>query len=89
MEVARMTHLDGNVLAGPLSELFSADLTDASGRCLACGDEAVLAQAMVYISGMGAVARCRSCDSVLLSIVETADGSTASLSGLGMLRIRS
>jgi len=33
-----MEHVDGNVLAGPLSELFRFDLTMTSGECRHCGD---------------------------------------------------
>ncbi|QBJ89072.1 hypothetical protein D0Z67_01195 [Streptomyces seoulensis] len=31
--------LDGNALAGPLSELFAVDLTVATRRCAHCGAE--------------------------------------------------
>ena len=68
-----MTHLDGNALAGVLFELFATDLTDAVGRCAHCGDRAVIAQSPVYLTPMGAVARCRSCDQVLLTGVESPD----------------
>ena len=32
-----MTHLDGNALAGQLSDLFAFDITEAVGRCTNCG----------------------------------------------------
>ncbi|MDQ1572918.1 MAG: hypothetical protein QOH44_477, partial [Actinomycetota bacterium] len=44
-----MSHLDGNAIAGPLSEIFGADMTMASGRCGGCGDVSPLAMAMVYL----------------------------------------
>jgi len=31
------THLDGNVLGGELGELFTADVTAATGQCASCG----------------------------------------------------
>jgi len=65
-----MTHVDGNVLAGRLADLFEFDGTMASLRCPGCGSVEVLATAMVYMDGMGAVARCVHCDDVLLTLVE-------------------
>lgn len=70
-----MQHLDGNVLAGPLAELFAFDATMASTRCGGCGAVSVLGTAMVYLDAMGTVARCADCDAVLLTVVE-ADGRT-------------
>lgn len=68
-----MQHLDGNVLAGPLAELFAFDATMASTRCGGCGAVSVLATAMVYMDAMGSVARCADCDTVLLTVVEGDD----------------
>ena len=34
-------HVDGNALAGVLSELFRFDVTTARMRCASCGDLAV------------------------------------------------
>lgn len=82
-----MAHLDGNVLAGPLSELFHADMTTASGRCAGCGDESALARAMVYESGHDFVVRCVECDTVLLTVVHTPGDVRLELRGVGFLRI--
>ncbi len=32
-----MDYQDGNALAGPLSEIFTLDVTAAQGTCAACG----------------------------------------------------
>lgn len=64
----RQDVLDGNVLAGPLSEAYGAEVTAVLVRCLACSDEAALAQAVVHV-GAGYVVRCRGCDAVLLTVV--------------------
>jgi hypothetical protein len=82
-----MQHLDGNVLAGPLAERFTFDVTTASGRCAGCGDLAMLAQAMVYADAMGYVARCRSCDAVLATVVVDTDRTWLSLHGLSALEL--
>jgi hypothetical protein len=82
-----VTHLDGNVLAGPLSELFSADMTAAVGRCLGCGDEAALACAMVYADDMGYIARCRSCGGVLMTVVHGPGDVRVEMRGISVLRV--
>ena len=82
-----MTHLDGNVLAGPLSELFSVDMTAAVGRCVGCGDESALACAMVYESGPDIVVRCHTCDEVLLTLVQSPADLRIELRGIEMLRV--
>ena len=53
------THLDGNVLAGTLGEVFAVDITSAMGQCASCGSRQAMGQAMVYIDAPGLVARCR------------------------------
>jgi uncharacterized protein DUF6510 len=83
-----MNRLDGNALAGALSELFSVDLTAASGRCSGCGTTAVLATAVVYAGEQGTVARCATCDHVLATIVESDDRTWFSLAGLRTIEVR-
>jgi hypothetical protein len=82
-----MTHLDGNVLAGPLSELFAADMTAAVGRCLGCGDEAALACARVYPDDMGYVVRCRACGDVLMTLVRGPGDVRVEMRGIAVLRV--
>ena len=82
-----MTHLDGNVLAGPLSEIFREDMTTASGRCSSCGDVSVLAQAMVYDVSPGWCVRCHNCDDVLLVLVWTGSAMRISFRGLSTLGV--
>jgi hypothetical protein len=61
--------VDGNDLAGAVRELFGADVTVARGRCVACGQVGMVAEAHVFNRAPGLVARCSSCDSVLLRLV--------------------
>jgi hypothetical protein len=82
-----MTHFDGNLLAGPLSEVFSVDVTTAVGRCAGCGDEAVLAAAMVYESGTDFVVRCSRCDAVLMTLVRGADDLRIEMRGIAYMRV--
>ena len=81
------TYLDGNVLAGPLSEVFAVDLTSAMGQCAACGARAAMAQAHVYMDGPGAVARCQTCGEVLLRLVHSADRAWLDMRGLTSLEL--
>jgi len=61
--------VDGNELAGPLRELFDVDVTVARGRCVGCGREGKVAEAIVFDRAPGLVARCPGCNSVLLRMV--------------------
>ena len=65
-----MQHLDGNVLAGPLTELFGRDMTLATGRCSGCGNVTVLARALVYPDAPGFTVRCCICSDVLFTLVQ-------------------
>jgi hypothetical protein len=80
-----MDHLDGNVLAGPMSDLFVFEPTMTQGQCQSCADTATLGQAMVYGQPMGFVARCRNCDNVLIVIIERAGQKSLSMRGLRWL----
>ncbi len=79
--------VDGNSLAGPLSELFSADLTLATARCVRCGHVAELARAKVYPDPTGYVVRCGTCDDVLMVIVEESDSICLELRGMSWLTV--
>ncbi|MHA7264182.1 DUF6510 family protein [Arthrobacter sp. TMN-37] len=80
--------LDGNVLAGPLSEFAAGDLTLAEGRCENCGETGVLATTRVYANAPGLTARCRMCGSVLLRLTEAGGRSVLDLRGLSYLSIQ-
>lgn len=82
-----MDHVDGNALAGPLSELFRFDLTTTSGQCRHCGDVTVLARAMVYVDPSGYVVRCCSCGDVLLTVVTGPERTWLDLGGISGLQI--
>lgn len=80
------TYTDGNLLDGPLSEVFVRDVTGASGRCRFCGLDAPVAQVHVWASGPGVVARCSGCDEVLVRFVQTDTSVLLDASGLAELR---
>ena len=63
------THIDGNVLGGELGELFTVDITAATGQCASCHRVSVIAQTRVYADAPGVVARCPGCGAVMLRLV--------------------
>ena len=80
-------HLDGNVLAGPLTEVFAFDPTTALVCCASCGDVSALACAMVYDNPMGLVVRCHRCDNVLMVVVERPDRACLTARGMSWLQV--
>jgi hypothetical protein len=78
---------DGNALAGPLSEIFAADVTVAVGRCAGCGGTGPLARLRVYGPGPGLVARCPDCGDVVLRLVRGPREAWLDLRGAASLRI--
>jgi hypothetical protein len=63
-------YLDGNAAAGKLSEVFALDVTTAEGMCAHCGSIKRLAEAHLYMQDPGIVARCATCENVLLRLVD-------------------
>ncbi|WP_419817268.1 DUF6510 family protein [Glaciibacter flavus] len=82
-----MSHLDGNALAGVLSEVFTFDPTLARARCANCYSVDVLARAMVYVDGSAFVVRCASCDAVLATVMDGAGRRWVSLKGVSAIEI--
>jgi len=81
------TELDGNTLAGPLSELFSVDLTVATSRCAGCGRVDTMAELVVYGPDPGWVARCPGCTAVVLRLVRSPGAAWLDLHGATAVRI--
>jgi uncharacterized protein DUF6510 len=79
--------LDGNVLAGPLREVFTVDVTTARGQCVGCGQVSALGEVRVYADGPGDVGRCPGCDDVLLRLVRGPDRAWLDLRGLVCLEL--
>jgi hypothetical protein len=80
-----MEALDGNAIAGLLLEVFGAEMTTATGRCDHCGAVAQVAELVVYLQAPGAVARCRTCESIVMVIVEVRGTKCVDLRGLAAL----
>ena len=80
--------VDGNALGGALREIFTLDVTDATGRCAGCGRVGPVGEAHVYSRSAGMVARCPGCDSVLMRLVTAPDRMYLDMQGLSFLELR-
>lgn len=67
-------YVDGNALAGILSEIFPGDPTLHECRCATCGSTEPLARALVYLNCPGTVVRCPHCSAVMLRLATTPTG---------------
>lgn len=60
--------LDGNAAAGWLHDIFGCEMTGVASTCAHCRTVAPLGALLVYVSNIGMVMRCPSCDTALLRI---------------------
>jgi Family of unknown function (DUF6510) len=77
--------LDGNAIGGLLMEVFGTEMTTAVATCGSCGAARQVAELPVYMPGLGTVARCRSCQSVLMVFTEVRRVTCVDLMGLASL----
>jgi uncharacterized Zn finger protein len=80
-------HVDGNAIAGVLTDLFRFEVTTARVRCASCGNVAMLAQAMVYGGDQGLVVRCLECGDALMVIVQMPGHTRVQLRGMAWLEV--
>ena len=78
---------DGNMLAGPLADVFAVEVTTAVATCRGCGAATTVAELAVYGPDPGLVARCPGCDDAMLRLVRTPDAAYLDLSGTSRLRV--
>ncbi|QXQ07392.1 hypothetical protein KX816_05025 [Sphingosinicellaceae bacterium] len=77
--------LDGNAAAGPLSRLFTSDVSGAVVVCGGCGREGAIATLALYGRDTGLVLRCPTCGTVNLRVLDT--GPTIHLDLRGSVRM--
>jgi hypothetical protein len=68
-----------------LIDIFGEEMTTASGRCGRCGAVAQVAELVVYLQAPGTVVRCRSCESILMVVVEKRGINCVDLRGIATL----
>jgi hypothetical protein len=79
--------LDGNAVAGPLEQVFGADMTAADCECAGCGRVGELGTLLAYTNAPGVVLRCPACSAVMLRMVETPRGTLIEAKGLAYVRL--
>ncbi|MEU0150813.1 DUF6510 family protein [Micromonospora fulviviridis] len=82
-----MSYLDGNMLDGPMRELFAVDLSSATGRCDHCGTTGPVAALHVYSHAPGLIGRCPACTGVMVRLVRAPDRAWLDLRGTTFLQI--
>jgi hypothetical protein len=82
-----MDELDGNAVAGLWTELMAADPTMARAACAGCGQASLVGALAAYVTGMGAILRCRSCDTAMIRIGRAPGRGWVDLRGISVLEI--
>ena len=80
-------HLDGNAAGGVLGAIFPFDMTMAVATCGNCGATNAIGAVMVYMHGMGTIARCPTCDTALIRVTHLRGRYFLDLRGVQVLQI--
>jgi hypothetical protein len=79
--------LDGNAAAGTLGEIFSFEVTTAHYACEGCGRVAHIGEAMAYMTDIGTIVRCPSCDDALIRLAHNRGRYWIDLRGIRYLQV--
>jgi hypothetical protein len=79
--------LDGNAIAGVLTEIFGAELTTTERGCQSCGAHSRLGAHRVY-RGAGTVVRCPVCGDVAMRIATLPDRQVVVFAGTWALEVQ-
>ena len=82
------TTLDGNAAGGVLREIFPFEMTLVEGTCAHCGNTKPVGELIAYMSNMGTVIRCPTCNSVLIRVASTKGRYWLDMQGVRVLQIR-
>jgi len=63
--------LDGNAVAGTLSEIYGDDMTTVLAECASCGQVDHVGGLVAFVHAPGIVLRCTACSTVMIRIVQT------------------
>jgi ribosomal protein S27E len=81
------TWTDGNSIGGPLRDVFSVDITAATGRCAGCGNTGPLAEGRVFSHAPGLVLRCPACGEALLRLAHAPGRAWLDVRGLEYIEL--
>ena len=82
-----VTRYDGNAIAGPLGEIFRADMTMATGECKHCGSAMLLVDTVVEMDDAGFIVICPTCTHTLFTVVRGETRTWIDLNGLAGLGV--
>ena len=80
--------LDGNAVAGMLTEVFAVEMTTATMTCGNCGTSGAVGAMHVFL-GAGIVMRCPNCDNAVAKIVKDGKRMWMNFTGMQTLEITS
>jgi hypothetical protein len=80
--------LDGNAVAGLLTEVFTVEATSAIIACAGCGATGAVGTVQVYDRGPGTVLRCPACEGVLMRFARGRGELVADLRGVAAFAFR-
>ena len=80
--------LDGNAVAGLLSQIFAFEPTTAYGTCESCGATDYIGATHAYIHAPGTIVRCAHCENILMVVVHQPGKYILALPGIRWLEIR-
>jgi ribosomal protein L40E len=83
-----VTRLDGNAAAGILSQVFCGEPSGAVIVCAGCGATAPVGALPAYGLELGAIVRCRHCDTAVLRVGAAGGSLWIDLRGAVCLRVR-
>jgi hypothetical protein len=83
----RELRLDGNAVAGLLSEVLAVEPTLGMASCAGCGTGNRMGALVAYMHGMGAVLHCPSCDALMLRLGKTPGRVWLDARGMQSLRL--
>jgi hypothetical protein len=80
--------LDGNAIAGLLSEIFGTEITTNPAECVHCGTVSVVGRMLAFGQEMGTVLRCPGCQNVMIRVVETPTALWLDMQGVSYLQLK-
>jgi hypothetical protein len=79
--------VDGNAVAGALTEIFAVDMTVARTTCATCADTRAVAELRAYVRAAGTVLRCASCGAVQIRLVRAPGRAWLDLRGVEVVQL--
>jgi hypothetical protein len=79
--------LDGNAAGGILGEVFTFEVTMAEVACGRCGTANRVGAQLAYMSQIGTIVRCLSCDNALIRLAHNRGRHWIDLRGIRYLQV--